>query len=354
MIRPVYNRSLAMGALVSLGAVACGANLTPLRPTMTPAPVGLCAAECSDSIAMTYFGTGGFLIRHGDDALLTSPAFTHHSALSVFFELPISSDTTLVRWMMGRERLDGVHAILVGHSHYDHLMDAPFVAKALVPDAGLYGGPTMRFSLWPDTALRPRLHALDGDAVGSRTKAGVWIQPEGSRFRFMALHSSHAPTFYRFFGHWPYTFASGKYTAPLDALPNRPGQWRLGEPYAYLIDLLDAGNRPVFRIFYEDAAAEPEYSVLPPLPPEDQHRVNVAIICAGNFGNASNYPTVLLDSLTPDYVIVGHWENFFRQPVPPFGAIPFNSSRVLAKRIDPKGDRKWVTPEPLAHLIVRF
>src|SRR5262249_53232855 len=106
---------------------------------MAAGPVTLCSGSCGDSAEMTYLGSGGFLIRHGDDAVLTAVSFTHHGLLRTFLPFfSISTDTSLVRWMMGRERLDGVSAILVGHSHYDHLLDAPFIAKTLVPKADIY------------------------------------------------------------------------------------------------------------------------------------------------------------------------------------------------------------------------
>jgi hypothetical protein len=352
---PDLTKSLVAMLASSVAAAACAPSLAPLHPTMAPSPVTLCSGECGDSVEMTYLGAGGFLIRHGADAILTSASFTHHGLLRTFLPFfPISTDTNLVRLMMGRERLDGVSAILVGHSHYDHLLDAPFIAKTLVPEAGLYGGPTMRNTLWADTALRSRLHAITGDSVGGAAKKGVWIQPTGSHVRFMALHSSHAPTLHFLFNHLPYTFSSGTYTEPRNDLPRTPRGWRLGEPYAYLIDVLDSANRPVFRIFYQDAAADSQYSVLPPLPPEDRHAVDVAIICAGNFGNARDYPTALFDHVKPKYAIVGHWEDFFRAPLPPFGAIPFNSSTELEKRVRLGVDSNWVTPEPRARLVVRF
>jgi beta-lactamase family protein len=347
------RRSTMLG--LSLALAACAPNLAPLRPTMAPSPVALCSDSCGDSVEMTYLGSGGFLIRHGDDAILTSVSFTQHGMLRTFLPFfPITTDTALVRWMMGRERLDGVSAILVGHAHYDHLLDVPFIAETLARKAGIYGSPTMGNTLWGDTTLRSRLHAITGDSVGTATRAGVWIQPTGSHIRFMALRSSHAPTLHWFFGRLPYTYSSGTYAEPRDGLPRTPRGWRMGEPYAYLVDVLDAANRPAFRIFYQDAAAEPEYSTLPPLALEDQRSVDVAIICAGNFGNARDYPTALLGHLNPKYVVVGHWENFFHAPLPPFEAIPFNSSSELARRLRRGANDNWVTPEPRARIVLRF
>ena len=340
---------------LSVMAASCVASLAPLKPTMVPRPVEFCSAACSDSAELTYLGSGGFLIRHGADAILTSASFTHHGFLRTFLPgFPISTDTNLVLWMMARERLDGVKALLVGHSHYDHLLDAPYVAERIVPNADLYGGPTMKNTLWGDAALRTRLHALAGDDVGNATTPGTWIQPQGSRIRFMAFESSHAPTVFLFFGkHWPYTFSSSGYAEPRNDLPRTPRGWHMGETYAYLIDVLDTNGRPVLRIFYEDSAADPAFTSLPPSLLADRG-IDIAIICAGNFGNARDYPSSLLRQLRPKYAIVGHWEDFFRSPVPPFSSIRNNGVGELAKRVQLGVDSNWVTPEPRARIVVRF
>jgi hypothetical protein len=330
--------------------VGCRPSLQPLAPQFVIPPVSLCGdAPCGDSVEITYLGVSGFLIRRGGDAILTAPSFTHPSLWKTFFPfISVSSDTQLVRFMLARERLDGVSAMLVGHSHYDHLLDAPF-ASLLPPEAKLYGGPTMKNVLWPVQPLRDRLVPLHGVAVGDSARAGAWYPAENAPIRFMALKSNHPPNI--LFGPIPYTYARGNVDEPRRSLPRTPRGWKLGETYAFLIDIMGDDGRPVFRIFYQDAAAEPEHSIIPPLPPGDRKDVDVAIICAGNAEHATAYPTLLLRELKPRHVIVGHWEDFFRRPIPGYRSIALSNTQRLAAQLNAETKGAWVTPQPRARVV---
>lgn len=340
--------------VLAAATLACRPNLAPLAPKPEVPPVSLCASECRDSVEITYLGSGGFVIRHGADAVVTAPSFTHHGLMKTFLPFfSISSDTTLVKTMLTNVRLDGVSSMLVGHAHYDHLLDAPVVASMLPSTARIYGGPTTRNLLWAVPGLQSRLVTLEGLAVGDRLHRGDWFPSPAASIRFMALKSNHPPNFY-FLGFFPYTYARGTVTQPRASLPRTPRGWKLGETYAYLIDVMGPDGKPIFRVFYQDAASEPLYSSLPPVLGDDQRPVDVAIICAGNYGYATDYPTALLKELRPRHVIVGHWEDFFRPPVPSFQAIRFTDTYRLAARLQEMQQDAWVTPEPRTRIVYRF
>lgn len=346
------NRILV--AVPVVATLGCRPNLEHIEPKFVVEPVSLCAGECRDSIEITYLGVSGFLIRHGKDAILTAPSFTHPGLWSTFFPfIPVSPDTQLVRWMMARERLDGVSAMLVGHAHYDHLMDAPFVAGMLGADAKIYGGPTVKNILWGVRELQSRLVALGGNAVGDRLRPGEWFPSADAPIRFMALKSNHPPNIY-LLGAFPYTYARGSVKNPRRSLPRTPRGWKLGETYAYLIDIMGPEGQPIFRIFFQDAAAEPENSVLPPLLPNDQRRVDVAIICAGNAEYATGYPALMLREMDPKHVIVSHWENFFGAPVPTYRAIALSNTYRLGSQLRAEQEGAWVTPQPRARVVYHF
>ena len=342
------------GPAVVSATIGCRPNLAPLAPKAIVPPVALCAADCRDSVEITYLGAGGFLIRHGANAVMASPSFTHHGLLRTFLPFfSIAPDTALVRLMLARERLDGVSAVLVGHAHYDHLLDAPFVVSLLPRSAKLYGGPTAGNILWPVEELRGRFVSLTGAAVSDQFHRGDWLPSADASIRFMAMRNNHPPNFY-FFGTFPYTYARGSVTKPRRSLPRTPRGWKLGETYAYLIDIMGPDKKPIFRIFYQDAAGEPQYSTLPPVLGDDERPVDVAIICAGNYGYATGYPTALLRALHPKHVIVGHWEDFFRAPLPVYQAIRLTDTYRLAARIEETQRGAWVTPEPRARIVYAF
>jgi hypothetical protein len=346
-------RRTVLGA-ASLVVAACHPPLTPLAPTLAPGAVNLCEGACKDSITVTYLGTSGFVFRGGplgDSALMTDPTMTHQRLAAVALPFwPVHSDVALIDSLLAHERLDNVSGILIGHSHYDHLLDVPYVARTKATAAVIYGSPTMANILAAVPELRGRTRAIAPDSVGTAAAVGRWYPLAGGHARFMALASSHAPNI----GFLRYTYANATESSPRSELPRTTHGWVEGEVYAYLIDLLDSSGAPVFRIFFQDAAAEPEYSVLPPLASQDQRAVDVAIICAGNFGNAQDYPSALLRNIRPKHVIVSHWEDFFEHAYPPIKGISFTDTKLLESRLRIVVGDRWVTPEPMARITYRY
>lgn len=347
-IRPLTGRAGLLAALAL--AAACGGR-APLRTTPTPAVPSLCqGAACADTLDLTFLGVGGFLIRSGEHSLLTAPSFTHPGLLHVFFGLGVRSDTTLVARrlaLVDTLAIRRAQALLVGHGHYDHLLDVPTVARRWAPEATVFGGPTVRNILAPalDSA---RVVALRGEDLGTRYRVGRWIYLEGGRFRVMALSSEHAPTAGFF------TWAPGRVRAPLRRLPRSAYGYKLGEPVAYLIDVVGPDSVPRLRIHFGDAAASAEHAKLPPFAPRDVRPVDVMIVTAGNFDAVDDYPTAHLRELRPRLVIVSHWEDFFRHPERPLRAIPLLRTRELAERLERDAPGRWVTPEPMSVIRIAY
>jgi hypothetical protein len=358
--------------LLLVAVTACHPALAPLAPTPSPAAVDLCDIArgantrgastrdantrdaCRDSIVITYLGVSGFIIRGGplgDSALMTAPSFTHQRLISVALPfIRVEPDGPLIDRSLAGKKLGEVAAILVGHSHYDHLLDVPYIAEHQARSAMIYGSTTTANILAPVAGLRSRVHTIVATDVATTQRAGRWFTVAGGRARFMAVESDHAPNI----GPLRYTYANTIDDTPRSRLPRTTHGWHKGQVYAYLIDLLDAAGRPVFRIFYQDAAAGPEHAALPPLAPADQRAVDVSIICAGNFGNVADYPTAVLRNLAPKRVIVGHWEDFFRTSYPPFKGISFTDTQKLEMRLRAAVGDRWVTPEPGARMVFRY
>lgn len=352
------RRSLPALPLLALALTACHRpTLGELHPT-GDARVRLCQEACGDSVELTYLGVGGFVVRHGGHALLTAPSFTHPSLGDVLARRALRPDTALVDSMLKlaewrHERVfDGARDILVGHSHYDHLLDVPYLMRRRLPDVRVYGSRTMKNLLagapWAHPTDTARAIAVD-DSAATSTTPGRWIAARGGGFRFMPIRTSHAPNF------------AGQTIAPGDAdtasrrLPANAWEWLMGQPYAYLIDALDADGRTVFRIYYEDAAARaPDDGLPPPLPAADQHPIDVAIICVGNHEEARDYPSALLAALRPRHVVLAHWEDFFRSPLAPPKLVPGADPRELAEQLRRKVGEAWTTPGVLGSVTILF
>lgn len=308
----------------------------------------------------TYLGVAGFLIRAGDEAIMTAPSFTHPRLWAVATPFwPIHSDSSTVdhelHRLLGREftALDSIHVLLVGHSHYDHLMDVPLLARRYLPSATIYGGLTTKRTLAGDEYLRQHPERIDSlfpadSAVATPWFVGRWNYTSHRRMRFMAMRSSHARNW------WFITLAPCHEAHDRRSLPRTAWGWCLGEPVSYIIDLLDGNGHPVFRIFYQDAASRPLDVVMPPFAAQDQHAVDVAILSAGNFKKVDDYPTLLLASMRPKYIIVGHWEDFFHAQGDAPTPVRLTDTRELAARLDIMGPQRWMTLVPGGQLKVLY
>jgi hypothetical protein len=195
--------------------------------------------------------------------------------------------------------------------------------------------------------------SLDGGDVisveqgaGTATQQGKWL-PAGPRIRFMALKSEHAPIIFHI------KFFEGNYDQPLPEIPTRASGWREGQTLAYLIDFLSADGKTVeFRIHYQDAASTAPLG-FPPMfdQPQDQRRVDLALVCVPGFNEVENYPEKIVTRLNPRFVVMIHWENFFALlPDDPqdLRTVPTEKPERFIARLEaviPK-DAKYTLPAP--------
>lgn len=87
---------------------------------------------CGKKLLVQYLGSAGILLEHGTTRLLFSPFVSNPGVLDVLF-LGVETDHEFIEQWVDRyalrNRLADVQAILVGHGHYDHLLDVPKFAE---------------------------------------------------------------------------------------------------------------------------------------------------------------------------------------------------------------------------------
>jgi hypothetical protein len=253
---------------------------------------------------ITYLGVGGWLLYWKGEGLLLAPSFTNPA----FPPLKVVADPIRVNQYM--PPAPNTKILLIGHGHYDHLLDVPWVMQHQAPAAYAYGNTTVgrllrntpvsaRFINVEQKMARVNCHSADC----YQARPEQWTQV--GHIRFMAIESQHAP----------HTaginlLEGGPGPAAPTALPTYVRSWKQGTTLAFLIDLLaDDGKTPVYRIHYQDSASNPPYG-FPPLMP-DGKRVDIAIMCAASTNQVEQYPQALLRYLQPRLLLMGHWEDFF-------------------------------------------
>ena len=366
---------LELGLASALIAVAGCRHVVTHQIASGPHAIGCVPASCGDSrdvVSVTYLGISGILVEHGEHALLTAPSFSNPRfpargprALQRLTEAVVTDEEVLAAMWVGSspaivpdsaaiEKLlppsaNRASAILVGHGHYDHLLDVPYIATHRAKSAVIFGGPSIRHMLMGDKALRSnprRVDTIPTEMAGDSTRDGRWYYSPDSAFRFMAIIADHAPTYT--IGRWRYKFGSGTVSTDMDRLPRLAAEWKLGEPYAFLIDVLsDSARHPIFRIYFQDAPTEPPLG-FPSAAVLADRGVDLAILCAATSSNVRAAPDRLLQMLKPDAVMVTHWESFFRSQL-----LPLSLSRAtdlhkftlsLRRSLPPRTG--WIFPLP--------
>ena len=369
------SRSRLTSLLFALTA-ACGPVAAPLRPTVAPTPapradvpIRLCGPYADyelqrhgcegRSVALQFLGVGGFVVRVGEHQVMTAPSFTRQNPLAIAFKRELRPDAAAIERGLAGISLDSVTAVLVGHAHYDHLLDVPYLLRYHARRARVYGSPTTQGILAADARFAERAVAIDTLAAGDVHRAGRWFVTDSAaraanrpHLRFMALRSSHARNFnlgtseFFLFG-WTIgdEYAVGDTGA--DGFPRAARDWPKGDPYAWVIDVMQDSGAVAFRIFYQDAAARREFIHLPPAIARDP--VDVAIVTVGSYGNVEGYPQSVAEQLDPRYLVLGHWENFFRH-TGDLRVVPNSNTRELVSRLERSVGGRWVTPAPGATL----
>ncbi|CAK9889873.1 MULTISPECIES: MBL fold metallo-hydrolase [Pseudomonas] len=305
---------------------------------------------------LQYLGVGGWLIHWRGEGVLLAPSFSNPGGLGIGGLPPLRVKANPQRIDTFMPPATDVKMLLVGHAHYDHLLDVPRVMHIHTPKATVYGSQTVGHILHAGNIDAKRIRALgEGDIANPYlpTARGTWFysngqsardgtRPQGKTpgmIRAMALRSEHA-------GHaFGINFIQGQYDDDLDTLPQGLFGWRLGEvTLAWLIDLLDENGKPVYRIHYQDSAASPPLG-FPPLI-ADGKRIDVEILCAASWDQVRNYPAALLRVTRPRTLVLGHWENFFASdPRKPARTIPLQDYQGLLNQLS---HYTPVIPEPFS------
>jgi hypothetical protein len=299
----------------SLAAVLLAATLLACGPKKVVCRVPEPAPPAAGSVEVTFLGVGGVLARWQGAAVMTAPLYSNPTVLEVAMS-EIHPDRQRIDALLPRDVSD-VRAILSGHSHYDHLMDVPYVALHKAKGADIVG----------NDALTKLLAPIAGD-LGARTPAnrlvslehedpcGPGHQVAGTQFRIRAIPSEHSPQAGRRLlgglAHLPsITLWRGEPEHALQHLPRRAGDWPAGRTLAYVIDLLEPGTGAIaFRIYYQDSPTRRPFGY-PPRCVLDERAVDLAVLTLGGATELPDFPRDIVGEMQPRYVIGVHWEDFF-------------------------------------------
>jgi hypothetical protein len=285
------------------------AGIVPMDSVVTLLPTG----NSNHSLSIVYTGCGGMMIASGKEALLTDPFYTGQRPIRLFTGIKINpKNTGKVFGQLNTIVNTGtdIKAVLVAHSHYDHLLDLPYLIKhkLLPPDVQLIGSPSTSCTI-KDFMLTETLINADSFACRQNGQGGAWIKIS-DHLRVMPIVAAHAPHFHKRLFMKGNTCDKGFRFLKKAESRSSAFSWKVGPVYSFLIDVLtEDGQHTAFRIFLQSSACESPLG-FPSV--SDGKSIDLALLGVALSGNVKGYPSALLDKLQAKQVIFIHWEDFFR------------------------------------------
>ncbi|MEG1039185.1 MAG: MBL fold metallo-hydrolase [Pseudomonas sp.] len=255
---------------------------------------------------LEFFGVAGFVLRWRDEAVVFDPFFSRPSLLQLFWLRPDIQQID--------ERMPSIPEatmLLVGHAHYDHLLDVAWVMNHKTPNATFYGSRTAGHILRAEVPATRKFEDAEAKMAwlpgptGPRPIArdNGWFTSSKGAIRVMPIQSSHAPNV------TGVDLMGGSYSQDLKALPKAFWNWKEGQTLAWLVDLLDESGKTAYRIHFQDSSSDAPYGFPPDL--GDKRRIDVAILPVASWVNVKRYPQALIALTQPRLVVLCHWEDFF-------------------------------------------
>jgi len=249
-------------------------------------PFGASAVEGGPGLTLRWLGVAGFSVSDGETVLLHDPYLSRPSLFATIFK-PYRPDAELLeRWLSADgpapEALSA-RTILIGHSHFDHLGDAPWIADRIGASIAGSGTTVAIAQGYGLPAERTRL-VDPGDEFD--------VGP----FEVRVVASDHAAVM---LGRVP---LSGEVLEPPVA-PIHALSFKLGDARGYLINHLPSGLR-----IYLISSAGVDRRALEAL---RDTGVEVDMLLAAITGRGEDYVPSLIELLRPRVVVPHHFDDFF-------------------------------------------
>ncbi len=222
---------------------------------------------------ITWLGTAGFVIESAETTLLVDPFLTR-PGLSRIASRMVPDDLAIAHHVPRK-----VDAILCGHSHYDHVADAPRIAKHT--NAKLVG--SLSTCAW-------------GRAEGLPESQLVQIPSNGAVVRFGDIEVRFVPS-----RHGKVALGRVPFVGEVRTTPRGPGRlwhYRMGGAFGLLI------KAPGVSIYHNGSADLIDAEL-------EGENADVLLACLAGRKGTANYVARLVSALGPKLVVPTHHDAFF-------------------------------------------
>jgi len=306
---------------------ACGIRPGPVKRLVKARPLFVTGntdidmpGSSNDTVIVTYLGCGGLLIGRNGKAILVDPFFSNQKFMRIGRSLMFGSRTirpdkkainkgvSEINRILAENKLS-LTAILVAHSHYDHLMDVPAIAGAL-PDHPLILLNSTGYNICRAVLDSSRVVIIE-DHLAHASQPTSPISLHGAGVNVYPIPADHNPHFRNI------KFFSGEQTVPVDEFKDplqrtRANMWLEGNTFSFVVDFMNDAGTIAFRVFIQSSSCNPPAGI-PPEELRQMHKTDIAFLGVVSYHFSPEYPCVQLNQLQPGEIVWVHWEDFFRR-----------------------------------------
>jgi L-ascorbate metabolism protein UlaG (beta-lactamase superfamily) len=327
----MLRRLLSVTALMLLMAAAWLGWQLYSRPSLEPFAalwMGPAPPAAAGELRVTFLGVSTLLFDDGETAIMTDGFFSRPELHQVLLG-KVGPNREVIAAALQRAGVHQLAAVAVLHSHYDHAMDAPEVARL---SGALLMGSSSTANVARGWGLQP--------ARMREVKAGETVRV--GRFELEWMASAHAPT----------GFTGGVITQPL-VPPARAWAYKEGESYSLL---LRHGGRSV--LVQASAGYRPGALA--------GRQADVVFLGVGGLGKLppdyiARYWGETVQAVHARRVIPVHWDDFTRPLTEPLRASPrlfdgldvsmaWMGQAAAAQKVDLRLAPVWQRIDPFAGL----
>ncbi len=271
-------------------------------PRVTPESIGFTRGALGPGpLTVRWLGTAGFAIECEGTTLLIDP-YVSRPSLWQCVSGPIASDPELVARHAPR-----ADAIVLGHTHFDHALDAPAIARAT--GARVFGSRSA-------VGLCRASGLVDAQLVDveARCAGGPW-ETEVGPMRLRFFPSAHSKLL---LGRIPFP---GE-ISDCDSIPLAMQHYKCGAVFGLEIR---AAGRTVFHLGSAELVEEPLR--------DGPREVDLLLLCVAGWTTSPELPERVVRAFSPRAALLSHWDDFFRPLDRPARALPAMRMPSLVDRL---------------------
>ncbi|MFO0760471.1 MAG: MBL fold metallo-hydrolase [Byssovorax sp.] len=258
----------------------------------------LCAPG-SGQVRVRWLGTAGFAIEHDGAVVLIDPYLTRASLGRCLTSRLEPDHTAIVR------HVPRASAIVVGHTHFDHALDVPAIARHT--GAEVFGSRSAAALCLASGVPANKVRDVE------RSPGADPVTVEVGPFTLRFLPSAHSRLL---LGRVPFP---GE-IADCDDIPLRAERYRCGAVFA--VEIRVAGR---LLVHLGSAEVVPGMSAV--------REPDLLMLCVAGWTSSPDLPERVATAFSPRNVLLSHWDDFFRPIGEPARALPAMALPRLVDRL---------------------